>query len=146
MIDIISKHHGIINQFLGDGFMATFGAPVSSGNDSQNAVSASIEIVSLLNKKCESGEIPKTKVGIGLHSGYIVTGNVGTAERKQYSITGNTVILASRIEQLNKRFNSELLISRDVLENLDQNELKTKNLGAVNLKGRAEPMEIIRLI
>jgi len=146
MIDIISKHHGIINQFLGDGFMATFGAPVSSGNDSQNAVNASIEIVELLNKKCESGEIPKTKVGIGLHAGDIVTGNVGTSERKQYSITGNTVILASRIEQLNKKFNSELLISKEVLDNLGQTKLKMKKLGAEYLKGRDQPMEIFRLI
>ncbi len=146
MIDIISKHHGIINQFLGDGFMATFGAPVSSGNDSQNAVNASIEIVELLNKKCESGEIPKTKVGIGLHAGHIVTGNVGTSERKQYSITGNTVILASRIEQLNKKYNSELLISKEVLDNLGQTKLKMKKLGAEYLKGRDQPMEIFRLI
>nr|NQU91021.1 tetratricopeptide repeat protein [Bacteroidota bacterium] len=146
MIDLISKYHGIINQFLGDGFMATFGAPASSGNDCQNAVNASLEIVTLLRGKCESGEIPHTKVGIGLHAGHIVTGNVGTAERKQYSITGNTVILASRLEQLNKKFNSEILISKEVLENLDQKSMKTESLGVVNLKGRAEPMEIIRLM
>lgn len=146
MIDIIIKHHGIINQFLGDGFMATFGAPASSGNDCQNAVNASIEIVELLNKKCESGELPKTEVGIGLHAGHIVAGNVGTSERKQYTITGNTVILASRIEQLNKKFNSALLISNKVLDSLDQSKLKMEKLGAEYLKGRAEPMEIIRLI
>ncbi len=146
MIDIISKHHGIINQFLGDGFLATFGAPTSSGNDCQNAVNASLEIVELLNKKCESGEIPKTKIGIGLHAGYIVTGNVGTSERKQYTITGNTVILASRIEQLNKKFNSTILISNEVLDHLNQTTLKVKNLGEEYLKGRAKPMEIVRLV
>lgn len=146
MIDIISKHHGIINQFLGDGFMATFGAPASFGNDSQNAVTASMEIVETLRIKCESGELPETKIGIGLHSGHIVTGNVGTNERKQYSITGNTVILASRIEQLNKTYGSEILISKEVFENLDQNHWKTENLGAVKVKGRVEPMEIVRLI
>ena len=146
MIDIVSKHHGIVNQFLGDGFMATFGAPASSGNDCLNAVNASLEIVELMHKKCESGELPKTKVGIGLHAGDIVTGNVGTSERKQYSITGNTVILASRIEQLNKKFDSEILISKDVLDKLDHTKLKMKNQGAENIKGRAEPIEIIRLI
>lgn len=146
MIDIISKHHGIINQFLGDGFMATFGAPASSGNDCQNAVNASLEIVKLLNQKCKSGEVPKTKIGIGLHAGNIVTGNVGTTDRKQYSITGNTVILASRIEQLNKEFDSEVLISKEVLEMLNQQNLKIKNLGQVNVKGRSEPMEIVRLV
>ncbi len=146
MIDVISKHHGIINQFLGDGFMATFGAPSSSGNDIQNAVNAAKEILEILNNKCNSGEIPQTKIGIGLHAGNIVTGNVGTVERKQYSITGNTVILASRIEQLNKEFNSEILISKEVMDHLDQHNIKFKNLGSVTLKGRVEPMEIIRLL
>jgi class 3 adenylate cyclase/Tfp pilus assembly protein PilF len=145
MIEIVSKYHGIINQFLGDGFMATFGAPASTGNDCQNAVNASIDIMELLNEKCEAGEIPETKVGIGLHAGYIVTGNVGTSERKQYSITGNTVILASRIEQLNKKFRSTILLSKEVLEHLDQTKLKIENLGLEYLKGRAEPMEIIRI-
>lgn len=146
MIDIVSKHHGIINQFIGDGFMATFGAPTSTGNDCQNAVNASFEIVELLNNKCDSGEIPETRVGIGLHAGDIVTGNVGTSERKQYTVTGNAVILASRIEQLNKKFNSSILISLEVLENLDRTNLKFENLGSERIKGRVEPMEIIRLI
>ena len=145
MIELIVKHHGIINQFMGDGFMATFGAPASSGNDTQNAVDASLEILMVLKKKCNSGEIPQTKIGIGLHAGDIVTGNVGTTERKQYSITGNTVILASRIEQLNKEFDSEILISREVLDRIDRRDLNAKNLGTVNLKGRVEPMEIVRL-
>lgn len=146
MIDVISKHHGIVNQFMGDGFMATFGAPVSSGNDCQNAVNASIEIIEILNTKLAQGKLPLTKIGIGLHAGNIVTGNVGTTERKQYSITGNTVILASRIEQLNKKYKSEILISREVLEKLDNSKLKTENLGSVKLKGRKEPIEIVRLL
>jgi len=146
MIDIISKNHGIVNQFLGDGFMATFGAPASSGNDSQNAVIASLNIVKTLHEKYMSGELPKTKIGIGLHSGNIVSGNVGTTIRKQYSITGNTVILASRIEQLNKKYNSNILISKEVLDCLDMKQLKTENLGNVVMKGRVEPIQIIKLI
>ncbi len=146
MIDIISKHHGIINQFLGDGFMATFGAPASSGNDCQHAVDASLEIIELLNKKCDSNEIPQTRVGIGLHAGAIVTGNVGTAERMQYSITGNTVILASRIEQLNKKYATDVLISGEVFEKLETQDIKVQSMGLIELKGRADPMEIIRLV
>lgn len=146
MIDIISKHHGIINQFLGDGFMATFGAPVSSGNDCQNAVNTAIEIVNSLNLRIEKQQIPETKIGIGLHAGHIVTGNVGTEHRKQYSITGNTVILASRIEQLNKKYNSSILISKEVYEKLDDKSLVSEQLGKVELKGRYQPIELIRLI
>ena len=81
-----------------------------------------------------------------MHAGNIVTGNVGTTKRKQYSITGNTVILASRIEQLNKEFDSEVLISKEVLEMLEPNNLKIKYLGRVTVKGRGEPMEIVRLV
>lgn len=145
MIDIVSKHHGIINQFLGDGFMATFGAPVSSGNDSLNAVNAAIEIAQTLKHKCDSDEIPQTKIGIGLHSGNIVTGNVGTAERKQYSITGNTVILASRIEQLTKKYHAEILISKEVADQLNNENLQKDYLGSIDIKGRVNPIEIFSL-
>ena len=145
MIDSISKNHGIINQFLGDGFMATFGAPVSSGNDCQNAVNAALEILDKLQELSISGAIPPTNVGIGLHAGQIVTGNVGTAERKQYSITGNTVILASRIEQLNRTYNTRLLISKEVWDKLNSDKIDPKHLGEVYLKGRTDPIELISL-
>lgn len=145
MIDVISKYHGIINQFMGDGFMATFGAPLSSGNDCQNAVDAALEIVDMLNSKTLNGNLPPTRVGIGLHAGYIVTGNVGTAQRKQYSITGNTVILASRIEQLNKKYASEILISKEVYEQTDIKDISTHSLGEVLIKGRAQPVELFKI-
>ena len=145
MIEIIQENNGIINQFLGDGYMATFGAPVSSENDSQNAVNASLKIIAELEKKNRNGEIPSTKIGIGLHSGYVVAGNVGTEIRKQYSISGNTVILAARIEQLNKTYNSQLLISREVLENVELNYIDIKCHGSVDIKGREKPIEIYQL-
>lgn len=146
MIEIINKHHGVINQFLGDGYMATFGAPASCGNDCQNAVNAAVEIVKKVNEKSESGEIPPTRIGIGLHAGNVVTGNVGTSLRKQYSITGNTVILASRIEQLNKRYNSQLLISKEVLHNIRQDNINPESLGSVEVKGREKPIHIYKLV
>jgi adenylate cyclase len=131
-VEVINRHHGIINQFLGDGFMATFGAPISKGNDCSNALAAARELISKV----------KVKVGIGLHAGDAVTGNVGSAERKQYSVTGNVVILASRIEQLNKEFGSQLLVSREVLEKTGE---QAESLGAVRVKGREQPIEIYRI-
>lgn len=145
MIDIITKNHGIINQFLGDGYMATFGAPVGYENDCQNAVNAAIEIVETVNKKSESGEIERTRIGIGLHAGYVVAGNVGTAVRKQYSISGNTVILAARIEQLNKQFKTQFLISQEVLDNVESGGIAPEDLGEVDLKGREKPIRIYKL-
>jgi len=145
MIEIINRHSGIINQFLGDGYMATFGAPLSSKSDCQNAVDASLEIIDELKRKNERKEFSNTKIGIGLHSGFVVAGNVGTDIRKQYSISGNTVILAARIEQLNKVYNSQLIISKDVLEKIEITGIQIKNLGKVEIKGREEPIEIYQL-
>ncbi|MEO0901944.1 MAG: adenylate/guanylate cyclase domain-containing protein, partial [Bacteroidota bacterium] len=107
MINVVQNHNGNINQLLGDGFMATFGAPVSHGNDCQNAFNAAKEILQELKERNNAGLIHKTKIGIGLHAGYVVTGNVGNESRKQYSVTGNAVIVASRVEQLNKEHKSQ---------------------------------------
>jgi adenylate cyclase len=145
MIEIVNRNHGIINQFLGDGFMATFGAPIQYPNDCQNAVNAALEIIRYLDGKNAIKEIPATRIGIGIHSGEVVTGNVGTDIRKQYSITGNTVILASRIEQLNKKFNSSILISKEVLDKVKLNGTTPDYLGSVNVKGRTEAVEIFKL-
>jgi len=146
MIEIVNKNHGIINQILGDGFMATFGAPISSADDCQNAFNSATQILTELNRRNSSGEIPFTRIGIGMHYGQVVTGNVGTSFRKQYSITGNTVILASRIEQLNKEFNSNILVSKEILDRISINGYSPDFLGLVNVKGRTEPIEIYRLL
>jgi adenylate cyclase len=131
-VEVINRHHGVINQFLGDGFMATFGAPISTGNDCQNALAAARELIARI----------KVRVGIGLHAGDAVTGNVGSAERKQYSVTGNVVILASRIEQLNKEYDSQVLASHEVLQRAGE---QAAPLGAVRVKGHEQPIEIFRV-
>jgi adenylate cyclase len=133
-IEVVNRHHGVINQFLGDGFMATFGAPIATGDDCHNALAAARELVA---------SIGRVRIGIGLHAGDVVTGNVGSAERKQYSVTGNVVVLASRIEQLNKEFDSQLLVSGEVLERCRDHAATP--LGPVRVKGREQPIEIFRL-
>ncbi|MEO8145120.1 MAG: adenylate/guanylate cyclase domain-containing protein, partial [Betaproteobacteria bacterium] len=137
--------HGIINQFLGDGFMATFGAPLASGRDCDNALTAARELVAGIRGLCEAGRIPPIAIGIGLHAGEAVSGNVGSALRKQYSITGNVVILASRIEQLNKEYDSQILVSGEVLAAAGEREQDHPSLGPVRVKGREDPIEIYRL-
>lgn len=135
-IDVVNRHHGVINQFLGDGFMASFGAPIATGEDCRHAVAAARELLE---------RIREVRIGIGLHAGDVVSGNVGSAARKQYSITGNVVILASRIEQLNKDYDSRLLLSREVLERCGEQASGATALGAVHVKGREDPIEIYRI-
>jgi len=142
MIDIVNKHKGIINQILGDGFMATFGAPISTDNDCRQAYLTAREIIDSVKEKSESNEIPQTRIGVGLHAGYVVAGNVGTQDRKQYSITGNTVILAARLEQLNKEFGTSLVMSREVYDQLPEELQEAVEFKKVKVKGRSEAMEV----
>jgi adenylate cyclase len=144
-IDVVNRHHGIINQFLGDGFMASFGAPIATGRDCGNALAAARELVAGIRRLSEAGLIPPIAIGIGLHAGEVVSGNVGSALRKQYSITGNVVILASRIEQLNKAYGSQILASAEVLAAAGERARDHETLGPVHVKGRDEPIEIYRL-
>lgn len=145
MIDAVNNNFGIINQFMGDGFMATFGAPITTENDCQNAVNSALEIVGEMKRRSAEGLIPETKVRIGMHSGDVVTGNVGTAIRKQYSVTGNTVILAARMEQLNKRYGSSILISKEVFDRINTTDLEYEHIGLVDVKGRKQPMDVYKL-
>jgi adenylate cyclase len=145
MIEIVNRNHGIINKFLGDGFMAVFGAPFSEGNDSQNAVRAAREILQKLHQEVEAKRILPTKVGIGLHAGNAVTGNVGSSQRKEYTIIGDAVNLASRVESLNKQFDSQLLISEAVRNAIGKDGEEAISLGKVTVKGRNDPVEVFKL-
>lgn len=159
MIEIVNNNKGIINKFLGDGFMAVFGAPLSEGGDSYNAVKAALEIREGLKREVEKGNIPDTRIGIGIHAGEAVTGNVGSARRKEYTIIGDTVNLASRIESLNKEYNSEILISETVYEILQRDKQKEKDssdkvlkaladaeeLGMTKVKGRKQAVKIFKI-
>lgn len=144
MIDAVQEYNGNINQLLGDGFMATFGAPVSHGNDCQNAFLAAKKILAELKVRCEASIVPKTKIGIGLHAGYVVTGNVGNESRKQYSVTGNPVIIASRVEQLNKEYKTQLIITEEVYKHLEDQPIPRESYLEVNVKGRTEPIKILK--
>jgi len=139
----IAKHCGIVNQFLGDGCMATFGAPVALENPAMNAVAAAIEINQRLKDEVNAGNMMDTRTGIGIHAGDAVTGNIGTDSRQQYSVTGSCVIIAARVEQLNKEFNSQILITDEVYHRAHPHlSLVTEDLGAISLKGFDEPFTI----
>jgi len=142
-IEIINKHNGIINKFLGDGFMAVFGAPLSNGQDIRSAVDAASEIVARVAEEIAAGRLPDVTVGIGLHSGDAVTGNVGSTSRKEYTVIGDVVNLASRIEQLNKQFSSRLLMSEDVMRVCE--DLSPEFVSETQVKGRERPVKIYRL-
>lgn len=143
--EVVHKYEGIVNQFLGDGCMATFGAPVKVANPPANAVKAAIEIKKIIDKKIENKELHSFRIGIGIHCGNAVTGNIGTNVKSEYSITGGVVILAARIESENKIYHSQILISKDALEHAAISDLPATAMGASNLKGWSHPVELYML-
>ena len=145
MIEIVNRHHGIINKFLGDGFMAVFGAPLSDGKDCVNALKAAQEILARVQQEVEAGTILPTTVGIGLHAGEAVTGSIGSALRREYTVIGDVVNLAARIEKLNKHFDSQLLISEIVWQAVDTDAEKAVPMGQVEVRGREQAIQIYQV-
>lgn len=141
----VNEHNGIVNQFLGDGCMVTFGAPIQLENPSDKAVKAALSIIEKIQGMNEAALIPQTGIGIGIHTGDAVVGNIGTEARQQYNITGNVVIQASRIEQLNKKYQSQLLISQEVMDEITAIPINTVQVGSVELKGMANEVFLWKL-
>ncbi len=143
MIPVIHGHRGIINKFLGDGFMAVFGAPVDDPDRCRNAVAAARSILLKVDEMNASGQITPTRVGIGLHLGVAVTGNVGGGDRMEYTVIGEVVNLAARIEQATKTWQARLLVSGEVMDALGGPA--AEDLGPVQLKGHDQPIRLFML-
>lgn len=146
LIEIVNQNKGIVNQILGDGFMATFGAPIEDHEHEQNAVKSGLEILLEIESLIEKKIIPKTRVGIGVHSGQVVIGNIGNEIRKQYSVSGTAVIIAARLEQLNKELNSTFLISKDVYKKVKSLNLKFSTFKEIKLKGIEKTIEVYSVL
>ncbi len=142
----VSEHGGIVNKFLGDGFMAVFGAPVDDPSACRNAVRCGHALLAEARRLSECGDIAGTRLGIGLHFGPAVTGNVGSEERKEYTVIGDTVNLAARIEQATKMFHCELLVSEAVWRQLGPDLQVGDDLGPVELKGQAAATRLFKLV
>ena len=115
LVDIVDRHNGIVNKFLGDGLLAIFGAPIDDPLEAANAVAAAREMLRAIEASNVGHSWP-IRLGIGIHIGQAVAGTVGSQRRKEYTVIGDTVNLASRLESLNKEVGSQLIVSDAVRE------------------------------
>ena len=150
----ITNNGGIVNKFTGDGFLAVFGAPLSQGikNDATSAIEAAISLqqdISKLNDNLDQEGKKKMRLRIGIHSGSVLAGSIGSKERLEYGVIGDTVNCAARLESLNKadQLNDcRILISNFTKELINSKiQLNWKNWGLVKLQGREESLEIWEL-
>lgn len=143
----IRAHGGLVLQFIGDEIEAVFGAPLSDDRHADHAVAAAIEMQARLEAWNATRKTMGHRTldhGIGIHSGTVVAGNIGSTQRMSYALVGDAVNVASRIESLNKEFGSHILISGATRDRL-QVSVPLQALPAVRVKGRSAEVEVYRL-
>lgn len=148
MAGVIRKNGGMVLQFIGDEIEAVFGVAQSDGNHPDSAVSAALEMrdaLDRLNRERRSSGETAIQHGIGLHSGRVLAGNVGSEERKTYTMLGDTVNLASRLQVLNKKLGTDILISSETRGRLIHTDLPLRSMGHHAIKGKKETVLVYAL-
>jgi len=148
MVDIIVESKGTVDKFIGDAIMAYWNAPNEVPNHEDAAVTAAVkQIKSLkeLNEKLKAVGKPTIDIGIGINTGDVTVGEMGSYGRADYTIIGDPVNLASRLEGLNKPYHSHIIISEFTKAGL-KNEYVIRELDLVKVKGKNEPVEIFEVL
>jgi len=121
MVEVVLRHGGILDKYIGDALMAVFGAPLVESRDADNAVAAAIEMIRALerfNKDRASSGLHQIEVGIGISTGEVVAGSIGTAKRMDYTVIGGSVNLAARLESANKHYGTHVLVSESTVSQM----------------------------
>jgi adenylate cyclase len=143
MIEIVDRHQGFINKFLGDGFLALFGAALADPAPARNALAAGRDMLRAVEAWNAAHPRRALKVGIGIHVGEAITGSIGSPRRKEYTAIGDTVNLAARLEQLTKDTGAPLLFSEPVRQVAAASD--AVDLGDLPVRGYDRPVRIWRL-
>ena len=148
MEPIITKYNGVINKFIGDAVMAIFGEPIQDMNHPANAVRCAYEMlkkVEYLREKWLHEGKPKIEIGIGICTGEVFIGNIGSETRMEYTVIGDTVNLASRIESFNKVYKTNLLVSSSTYSYI-ADAADVIKINDVKIRGKAQKMDIYEVL
>jgi adenylate cyclase len=146
MVKPVYGHKGVLDKFIGDAMLAVFGVPHYQESHAQNALDCAITMLKKLDAYNEirkhNGEEP-IKVGIGINSGELIAGNLGASERMEYTVIGDTVNLASRIQNLTKTYSYPILIAESTYERLINKGLfNIEEVGLTDIRGRSAKVKL----
>jgi adenylate cyclase len=148
MVDCVNRTHGVVDKYIGDAIMAVWGAPFSLGNDTENAVNGALmmrESLAEFNIGRGGPKNPIIKIGCGINYGPVVAGQIGSTERMEYTVIGDAVNLASRIESLNKPFRTDILISEAAYAAVS-GIYRVKAMKRIMVAGKTYPQQIYAVI
>jgi adenylate cyclase len=138
----------VVDKYIGDAIMAVFGAPVPHPQDALRAARAALRMrtqLATLNERLEARGVAPLRTGIGIHSGNVVAGNIGSEQRMEYTVIGDSVNLASRLEGSTKELGVGIVISDDTLKLID-GHVQARRLAEIHVKGRAQGVVVHELM
>lgn len=144
----VDKNKGVIDKYIGDAIMALWGAPIAHDDDPDNAVYcglAMLRALDQLNTERQTRNEPPLRIGVGINTGLVVAGNTGSDERLNYTVLGDEVNLASRVESLTKQYGVQLIVTEKTLQKL-RGDFVTRELDKVTVKGKKEPIAIYEIL
>jgi adenylate cyclase len=147
MVAVLFAHRGTIDKFVGDMVMALFGAPLADPDHADHAVKAALamlEALADLNRQWAAAGRPPLDIGVGLNTGEMIAGNIGSETIMSYTVIGDAVNLAARLESLNKEYRAHIIIS-DATRSRLKGRYDMKPLGTVTVKGKTEPVAIFEI-
>lgn len=149
MVGCVNDYKGTLHKYIGDAIMAVWGDVVSKdvGEDALNAVRASVAMrqkLVMLNQRWEAEGRQVLKIGIGLNHGPVVVGNIGATQRMEFTVIGDAVNLASRLEGVTKQFRTDMVIGENVRE-FSQHEFLTRSVGNLVVKGKTKPVRVFEV-
>jgi adenylate cyclase len=148
LTEVLIGNQGVIDKYIGDSIMAFWGAPFDTDKDEINACRSAIECLEALreiNIELMAEGLPELRIRIGIHSGHAIAGNIGSDRLFHYTVIGDTVNLASRLESANKFFKTSIIISEDTLKETG-NGFFARELGSIAVKGKLQPVKVFELI
>jgi adenylate cyclase len=148
MLDVIFRNYGTLDKFMGDGILVEFGAPLEDVNQEKNALTCALQMQEALKALCDTWEKegkPRIQIGIGIHTGKAIVGNIGSEQRMEYTAIGNTINVAYRLEQATKTYNKSILASETTVGPVET-LFVVENLGPVVLPERTEKITVYAII
>jgi class 3 adenylate cyclase len=143
VVNIIQRHKGVVNKFMGDAVLAVFNVPLDDPGHAVNAIRAALEIDKVTATQ-NFGRGGRLVTRIGINTGTVVAGNIGSPDRMEYTVIGDDVNIAARLEQLNKQYETRILVGENTYE-MAKDDFSFTQLGAFQLKGKQRSVRVFKV-